>query len=342
MEAQVRFGLIGCGRISWNHLDGIKNAPHAKLVAVCDIIEEKAKKAAENGGLDKYYTDIDEMLENEQLDVVCILTPSGMHAEHAIKVAEHKINVLCEKPLCVTRESMRAMIDACHKNGVKLGAIYQRRTFSAAIETKKAIEEGRLGKVTLASAELKYYRDQAYYDSGEWRGTWAMDGGGALMNQGVHGVDMLDYMMGGIESVYAHCERMVWDTEVEDTAAALLRFKNGAIGVLQGATTVYPGLDTIFHIDGSEGTLSFGDTGFYRWQMKDPEFKKPETFGSLGGLNCQYNTNNVGHTVQIEDMAMAVLEDRDPMVTGEAAMHSVGIILAIYESARTGKEVKVD
>ncbi|MBP3686008.1 MAG: Gfo/Idh/MocA family oxidoreductase [Clostridia bacterium] len=341
MDTQVRFGLIGCGRISWNHLDGIKNAPHAKLVAVCDIDAAKAEKAAKIGGLDKYYTDIDEMMKHETLDVVCILTPSGMHSEHAIKVANYKVNVLCEKPLCTTREKMERMIEVCHQNGVKLGAIYQRRTFSAAIETKKAVEEGRLGKITLASAELKYYRDQAYYDSGDWRGTWEMDGGGALMNQGVHGVDMLDYMMGGIESVYAKCERMVWRTEVEDTAAALLQFKNGAIGVLQGATTVYPGLDTIFHVDGSEGTLSFGDTGFYRWQMKDPDFKKPETFGSLGGLNCQYNANNIGHTVQIEDMANAVLEDRDPMVTGEAAMHSVGIILSIYESAKTGKEVLV-
>ncbi len=341
MEKQARFGLIGCGRISPNHLDGIAHAPHAVLAAVCDLDAKKAEEAAHVGGLDKYYTDIDEMLESEDLDVVCILTPSGMHSEHAIRVANHKINVLCEKPLCTTREKMEAMIEACHKNGVKLGAIFQRRTFSAAISAREAVATGRLGKVTIAGAELKYYRDQAYYDSGDWRGTWEWDGGGALMNQGIHGVDMLNFMMGGIDTVYARCDRLVWDTEVEDTAVALLGFKNGAMGTLQGATTVWPGLDTVFSIDGSKGTLCFGDKGFYRWQMEDPTFKQPEVVGSLGGLNCGYQTTNMGHTIQIEDMACAVLENRDPMIVGEDAMHSVNIVLAIYESSRTGKLVHV-
>lgn len=339
MNRQARFGILGCGRISPNHLDGIHNAPHAALAAVCDCDRDKAAIAAKVGGLSKYYTDLNQMLEQEDLDVVCVLTPSGMHAEHACIVAEHKVNVLCEKPLCVTREKMEQMIECCEKNGVKLGGIFQRRTFSAAVETKNAVASGKLGRVTLAGADLKYYRDQAYYDSGEWRGTWEMDGGGALMNQGIHGVDMLNFMMGGIDSVYSHCERLVWNTEVEDTAAAVLRFKNGAIGVLQAATTVYPGLDTVFSIDGSKGTICFGDKGFYRWQMADKTFVQPETFGSLGGINCGYNANNIGHTVQIEDMACAVLENRDPMVTGRDAMNSVNIVLAIYESAKTGKEI---
>lgn len=339
MDRKVRFATIGCGRIFVNHSDAIKHAPHAELVAVCDVVEEKAKKAAEENGLSKWYTDIETMLENEEIDVCCILTPSGMHLDCAQIVAKHKVNVLCEKPLEVTKERMDKLIDCCKDNGVKLGCIFQRRTYDAAIKTKEAIEKGYLGKITMADASLKYYRDQEYYDSGDWRATWQYDGGGALMNQGVHGVDMIAWMMGGIASVDATCETKVWDIEVEDTAIAKVRFNNGAIGVIQCATTAYPGLDTIFSVHGSEGSISFGDSGFYYWKLKNPDIKMPEVTGSLGGLNCQYSTTNFGHTYLVEDMAMALIEDRDPMITGEEARKSVEIILGIYESSKQKKEI---
>ncbi|MBE7031655.1 MAG: Gfo/Idh/MocA family oxidoreductase [Ruminococcaceae bacterium] len=338
----VRFAVIGCGRVSYNHFDAIEHAPHAELVAVCDIIEEKAKKAALKHGLSKWYTDAEEMLDNEEIDVCCILVPSGMHAECACLVASHGVHVLCEKPLDVTREKMDKMINCCKENNVKLGAIFQRRTFDGAIKIKKLLEDGVIGKITLAEASLKYYRDQEYYDSGEWRATWELDGGGALMNQGVHGIDMLSWIMGGIHSVYARCETLVWDVEVEDTAVVSVKFKNGAIGVIQGTTTAYPGLDTIFSFHGPDGSISFGDNCVYKWRLKDETIEEPEILGSMGGENCQYSTTNYGHTVQIEDMAMAVIEDRDPMITGEEARKSVGLILAIYESARTGKEIIIE
>lgn len=337
-----KFAIIGCGRISENHFDAIKNAPHAKLVAVCDIIEEKAKKAAEENGLNKWYTDAEAMLKNEEIDVCCILTPSGMHAEHACLVAKHKVNVLCEKPLDVTKEKMDKMIACCRENNVKLGAIFQRRTFDGAIKVKKYLDEGVLGRVALADASLKYYRDQEYYNSGEWRATWELDGGGALMNQGIHGVDMINWLMGGVKSVYARCEKLVWDIEVEDTAVVSLKFKNGAIGVIQGTTAAYPGLDTIFSFHGPNGSISFGDDRVYTWELSDKSIKEIDIIGSMGGKNCQYSTNNYGHTVQVEDMAMAVIENREPMITGEEAKKSVDIILAIYESARTGKEILID
>ena len=338
----VRFAIIGCGRISLNHFDAIKNAPHAKLQAVCDIIESRAKNAALENGLDKWYTDIETMLENEQIDVCCILTPSGMHCEHTCMVAKHKINVLCEKPLEVTSEKMEKMINCCKENGVKLGAIFQRRTYDGAIRTKEMIESGKLGKVTLADASLKYHRDQEYYDSGEWRATWELDGGGALMNQGVHGIDLLSWIMGGVKSVYAHCERLAWDIEVEDTAVVTVKFKNGALGVIQGTTTAYPGLDTVMSFHGTSGSISFGDDDFYYWKLEDETIKQPPIYGSMGGENCQYNTTNFGHTHLVEDMALSVLEDREPMIPGEVARKSVEIILAIYESSRTGKEVFLD
>lgn len=338
----VKFALIGCGRISPNHTDAIKNAPHAELVAVCDIIEEKAKKTALENGLDKWYTDAETMLKSEDIDVCCVLTPSGMHCETSCLVARHGVNVLCEKPLDISKEKMQKMIDICKENNVKLGAVFQRRTYDGAIKVRELVQGGKLGRVCLADASLKYYRDQDYYDSGEWRGTWELDGGGALMNQGVHGVDMLSWIMGGIHSVYARCETLVWNMETEDTAVINVRFKNGALGVIQATTTAYPGLDTTFSFHGPEGSISFGDDDVYLWHLKDKSIEKPQVYGSMGGKNCQYSSTNIGHILHIEDMAMAVIEDREPMITGEEAKKSVEIILAIYESARTGKEVIID
>jgi len=337
----VNFAIIGCGRIAPNHLQAIKEAPSASLVAVCDIIEEKAKATGEEYGC-KWYTDADEMLECEKIDVCCVLTPSGMHCEHTCLAAKHKVNVLCEKPLDVTIEKMQKMIDCCKENGVKLGAIFQRRFFEAAMETKKAIEKGYLGKIALATASLKYFRNQEYYDSGDWRATWEMDGGGALMNQGIHGVDLISWMMGGIESVDALCKTQVWDIDVEDTAVVRVKYKNGAIGVIEGTTCAYPGLDNIFSIHGSEGSISFGNDGFLIWDLKDKSIKMPETQGTMGGMNCKYNIAvNTGHDYQVEDMARAVLENRNPAITGEEAMESVKIILKIYQSSREGKEIKI-
>lgn len=335
---KAKFALIGCGRVSVNHLDAIKRAPNAELVAVCDIIEEKAKKAALENGLTKWYTDMEQMIKEEKPDVCCILTPSGMHAECAVRAAELGVNVLCEKPLDVNKENMQRIIDACRNNNVKLGCIFQRRTFDAAIAVKQAVESGKFGRVTIGSANLRYYRDQEYYDSGEWRGTWELDGGGALMNQGVHGVDMLGWMMGGIESVYAKCDKLCWDIDVEDTAVVVVKFKNGAVGTIECCTTAYPGLDTVFHVSGSEGNVIIGDKGIYQWEFADGS-EKPDTTGNMGGINCAYHTDNYGHIMQIEDMALAVLNNTEPMVSGEDAMRSVSVILAIYESARTGKEI---
>ncbi len=339
---KAKFALIGCGRISENHIDAIVNAKNAELAAVCDIEEDKAKNAAAKAGLAKWYTDAEDMLNNEKIDVCCILTPSGNHSECACLAARHGVNVLCEKPLDVTSEKMQKMIDSCKENNVKLGAVFQRRTFEAAVAVKEAVKSGSLGKLTLASADLMYYRDQEYYDSGKWRGTWELDGGGALMNQGVHGVDMLDNITGGIKSVVAVCSTLCRDIDVEDTAAVLVKFKNGALGTVKCGTAAYPGHDTVFTLCGDRGSVKFGDKGIYEWSFADESIKKPETSGDMGGINCAYKSDNRGHLLQIEDMAEAVLQDRPPMISGEDAMRSVKIILAIYESARTGKEVFID
>ncbi len=337
-DNKVNFAIVGCGRIAPFHAGGIKMSESARLVAVCDIIEEKAKAFAAEYGVEKYYTDADEMFEKEQIDVCCVCVPSGLHHVIAIKAAEHKINVLTEKPIDITPENIEAMINACEKNGVKLGAIFQRRTYQAAQEVKKMIDSGALGKITIGSAYLRFYRDQDYYDSGEWRGTWALDGGGALMNQGVHGIDMIAWLMGGVKSVRADCQRLLWNTEVEDTAVITVRFNNGAIGVIEGTTSVYPGLETIFSIGGENGSVMFGDNKIYKWIFKEGGPKEPVIENAFAGTNCSYD-ECTPHSIQIEDMARAVIENREPMLGGREAAKAVKIILAIYESSRTGKEV---
>jgi predicted dehydrogenase len=281
------------------------------------------------------------MLKNEDIDVVNICTPSGLHCEHVLAAARAGKHVLCEKPLDVTREKLDLMVQGCKDAGVKLGGIFQRRTNAAAIQTRNAVREGKLGNIVLASAYLKYYRDQEYYDSAEWRGTWELDGGGALANQGIHGIDLLQWMAGDVESVYARCATLARKIDVEDTAVVSIKFKNGALGIIEGATSVYPGQDTVFSVHGANGSVTIGDKGFYEWKFLDSEETAPEAGDGFGGPNCGWNSTNTGHTKQIQDMAEAVLYDRQPMVPGEEARKAVDLLLAIYESSRKGIEIKL-
>lgn len=338
---KVRFAILGCGRISSAHLDAIKNAPNAELAAVCDIVEENAKAAAVSGGLDKWYTSLEEMLQKEEVDVVNICTPSGLHCENVVVAAKAGKHILCEKPLDVTKEKVDLMIQACKDAGVLLGGIFQRRTSAAAIHTRDAVREGKMGNLVIASAYLKYYRDQEYYDSADWRATWELDGGGALMNQGIHGIDLLQWMAGDIESVFARCATLARKIEVEDTAVISLKFKNGALGIIEGATSVYPGQDTVFSIHGEKGSATIGDKGFYEWSFLGSEEPAPEAGEGFGGLNCGWSPTYSGHTIQVQDMAEAVLYGKQPMIPGEEARKAVDLVLAIYESSRKGIEIKL-
>jgi len=233
-DGKLGWGIVGCGVIAPWHAESVKQCPDAELVAVCDVDEPKGKAFAGKYGV-AFCKDYKELVARDDVDVISVCTPSGLHGEVTIAAAEAGVHVLCEKPLEVTREKMDAMIRACREHGVKLGCIFQRRTHRASQMAKKAVEEGKLGKLVLADAYLKYYRSQKYYDSAGWRGTWALDGGGALMNQGVHGVDLLLWLVGEpVVSVYAKADHLVRNIEVEDTAVALLTFQSGAYGVIEG------------------------------------------------------------------------------------------------------------
>jgi UDP-N-acetyl-2-amino-2-deoxyglucuronate dehydrogenase len=342
MSNKMKFAIVGAGVISSFHAQAITSHPDAELVAICDIEINKAMKLADEFSVTKTYQDFETMFKEEDIDIVSVCTPSGLHAEVAIAAAQSGIHILCEKPLDIVREKMTQMIEASRNYNVKLGGVFQRRTLEAAIITKKAIQEGKLGKLVLGDAYLKYYRSPEYYESAGWRGTWELDGGGALMNQGVHGIDLIQWMTGDVESVFAYSAPLVRDIEVEDTAVITVKYKNGAFGVIQGTTSVYPGQETRFEIHGEKGSIIFGDSGFKQWKFEGSEEEVPQVGNSEGGSNDPKVISNQGHYIFVDDMIHAVREDRDPLVPGEEARKAVDLILAIYESSRTGNEVVVN
>lgn len=339
MSNKIKFAIVGAGIISSFHAEAIARHDSAELIAICDIELDKAKKLGDDFSVKKTYADYEEMFKEEEIDVVSVCVPSGLHAEVTIAAAKAGINVLCEKPLDILPDKMTEMINICREKKVKLGAVYQRRTLEAAIKTRAAIQEGKLGKLVLGDAYLKYYRSPEYYESAGWRGTWELDGGGALMNQGVHGVDLIQWMVGDVESVFAYAAPLVRDIEVEDTAVITLKYKNGAFGVIQSTTSVYPGQETRFEIHGEQGSIIFGDSGFKQWDFIGSDEGLPQVGNSEGGSSDPKVISNEGHYIFVDDMIQAIREDRDPMVSGEEARKAVDLILAIYESSRTGKEV---
>jgi UDP-N-acetyl-2-amino-2-deoxyglucuronate dehydrogenase len=341
MPDKVRFAIVGAGVIARCHAESIRQHPEAELVAVADNSMDKAGRLSEGFTGTRLFTDYEEMLKMEEIDVVCVCTPSGTHADVTVASAQAGKHVLCEKPLEINADRMTAMIDACRDSGVKLGCVFQRRLMPAMLHARKALQDGKIGRPVLGNAYLKYYRSPEYYKSGGWRGTWKLDGGGALMNQGIHGIDLIQHLMGDVESVFAYTAALARDIEVEDTAVAALKYKNGAFGVIQGATSVYPGQETRFELHGDQGTIEFGDDGIKQWKFMNHEEPAPEFEDTLG-LASSSNSQQIsiaGHYFYVDDMIKAIRDNREPHVNGEEARKSVDLILAIYESARSGKEV---
>lgn len=341
MGRTIRFGILGAGVIAEFHARAILQIDQAELTAVCSPRIDKARAFALQFGIAEAhaYDTYSEMLKQDDLDVICICTPSGLHAEGAVAAARAGKHVLVEKPLDITLDAIDAMIEACRANGVKLGAIHQRRTMPAAVQAKKAIEAGDLGRMVLGDAYLKSYRSPEYYRSATWRGTWEADGGGALMNQGIHGVDLLQWMMGGVKSVFAYAAPLVRDIQVEDTAVAAIKYNNGAFGVIQGTTSVYPGQESRFELHGASGSIVFADSGVKQWVVADGGLPQPAVKGAPSSSSNPTNFGIDGHVFLVEDMIGAILDNREPLIHGAEARKSVQLILAIYESARTGKEI---
>ena len=344
-DGKLGFGIIGCGVIAPFHVKSIEKCEDAELVAVCDIDEQKGRKFAHEQGEVAFYKDFRELLVCRDVDVVCICTPSGMHADMGCAAAEAGKHLLCEKPLDISLAKIDGLIESCDKNKVKLGCIFQRRTYGSYKKTRKVVQDGLLGQMVLGDAYLKYYRSQEYYNSGQWRGTWELDGGGCLMNQGVHGIDILLWIMGEVKSVYAKCTHLVRDIPVEDTAVALLHFKNGVYGVIEGTTSVNPGQSTRIELHGKRGTITIHNDKITQWATTtdEDEIAEPKQIHSeekhAGGTSDPTAIGMEGHIELIADMAAAVLNDREPMINGESARRPVELILSIYESQSKGKEI---
>ena len=344
----MNFGIIGCGIIAFTHASALKQlaSEGCRLYACCDIIPEKADQYAKDHGAEKVYYDYHELLADPDVDIVCVCVPSGLHGEVSIAASNAGKAIVCEKPMEITPAKIQQVIDTVKKNHTKMQCIFQRRLMPVAIALRELVRSGALGRICMAEARLNYYRDQAYYNSAGWRGTWDLDGGGALMNQGVHGIDLILWMLDdGIESLYGKAQTMARDIPVEDTAAALIKMKSGALCIIEGATTAYPGFSSTFTIYGEKGTVSFDDQHIIAWDFIDAENapRRPDLGDDVvGGAKNPIDIGIYGHICLLRDIAQAVREDRAPMLPPEEAALAVKVICGIYESSRTGKSVVIE
>lgn len=333
----IGWGIIGAGVIAPTHANAVRDSGTAKLLAVCDVIPERAQKlAADYGPGIKVYTCLDDMLNDPEIQAVSVCTPSGMHGEHIVAAAQAKKNVLSEKPMDINLAAIDAAIAAAKENNVKLGGVFQRRTYKSSQLVREAVRTGKLGKLVLGDAYQKYFRSHEYYASGAWRATWELDGGGALMNQGVHGIDLLLYIMGPVKRLSAYARRLVRNIAVEDTAVAILEFENGAVGVIEGTTSVTPGYDCQIEVSGDKGTLALHGDRIARWDIPGEENPLAEGGKVLSTASDPTALTATGHTQHIVDMCQAIKEDREPAIPGSEARRAVEVIKAIYLSSREG------
>lgn len=334
----VRYGVVGCAGIGETHAAAVRAADDARLVACADVDEGAATAFADQHDVPAAYTDATEMVTDGDVDAVSVCTPSGTHADVVVELAEVGADVLCEKPLDVYADRMDEMIEACDAAGVTLGGVFQKRFAPASRLAKEAIEAGDLSDLVLGDTMVKWFRSQEYYDSGDWRGTRDMDGG-CLMNQAIHNIDRLQWLMGGVEEVQAATETLARDLECEDTAALTLRFENGAVGTIEATTAVKGGADRT-EINGTNGTIVFEGNDVTKFVVGDGEedpYHAPTTDREVNLDDFEWPD---GHVAAVEDFVDAVREGREPAVPGREARKAVDVILAAYESSETGRAVR--
>lgn len=341
----MRYALIGCGRISTNHIKAVVNNK-LELVAVCDVVPEHmesvlAKHDLQNDTSIKRYTDYKQMVEENQIDLISIATESGLHGEIALYCIEHGIHVIIEKPMAMSLEEADRIIALSEENGVKVAACHQNRFNIAVQEMRQAVEAGRLGKLSHGSIHVRWNRNKDYYTQAPWRGTWEQDGG-ALMNQCIHGIDLLRWMLGDeVESVYGVTRQQFHHyLEAEDLGMAVVKFKNGAVATIEGTTNVYPqNLEETLYLFGEKGTVKLGGKSTNNidvWDFAD------ETEADTKNKGLEEATSNVygnGHSSLFADMMQAIEEDRKPYVDAYAGRRALEMVLAIYKSQKTGEVV---
>lgn len=343
----MKYALIGCGRIATNHIKAVLNNK-LDMVAVCDVKPEAMEALLAKHGLEKEdsihrYTDYQEMITTEKPELVGIATESGIHAEIALYCIEHGVNVIIEKPMAMSMKDADAIVAAAEQHHVKVCACHQNRFNPAVQATRTALEEGRFGRLSHGSIHVRWNRSKGYYDQAPWRGTWAQDGG-CMMNQCIHGVDLLRWMMGDdVVEVYAQTAQQFHDyLECEDVGMAVVKFANGAIGTIEGTTNVYPkNLEETLYLFGQNGTVKIGGTSTNNidvWNFAD---QRPEDEGLQGLQEATSNVYGNGHTLVYADMMDAIANDRLPYIDAKAGRRALEMILAMYQSAATGQPVKL-
>jgi UDP-N-acetyl-2-amino-2-deoxyglucuronate dehydrogenase len=342
------FGIIGAGMISRFHARAIAEIKNARLLGIYSPNKIKSDQFAGEHNCTAYNT-LDDMLSQPDIDIVCICTPSGIHLEPAVASIKAGKHCLVEKPLEITVERCDKIIEAAQKAGVKMGVIFPSRFYEASRQLKKSIDEKRFGDLVLGDAYVKWSRSDEYYQSGKWRGSWKYDGGGALMNQGIHSVDLLQWYMGPVESVQSISANIRHkNIEVEDTIVSAIKFRNGALGTIECSTGVFPGAFKRVEIMGTSGTAILEEDHLIQWQFKeesneDENIRKAMQSGAVshGGASNPSDISFVGHQKQIEDLIHAIETNGRPLVNGEEGRKSVEIVCAIYKSARLGKMVEL-
>ncbi len=338
-KKQIGFGIIGCGVVANVHVKAIRAIEGATLIGVAGATPEEAKRFAFENDT-RAFSDIDTLLEEDEIKVVCICTPSGLHEAQAIQAAKAGKHVIIEKPLALTPEGAEEIIKACKENRVKGTVISQLRFSDAIRRTKKAIDENRLGKIVMANLSMKYYRSTEYYSGSNWRGTWAMDGGGALMNQGIHGVDELVYLLGAPKTIFGNARTLSRNIETEDNAVACFTFGNGAVGTLCASTAVYPGFDRLLEIHGDRGSVVIREDKIETWNIIGEE-KKEISLSASNMANDPKAVNPGGHTMQILDFLACIKEDKKPLVSLEDGKTAVEIITSVYKSSNSEQIVRM-
>jgi len=343
--------VVGCGGIARTHVKALTQLEESQLIAVCDIIEERARVFAQTYGAKRWYTDLLRLIADPEVEAVNVCTPHPAHAAAVIAAAEAGKHAITEKPIAANLRQADAMISAARRAGVKLGVVFQRRFYDASRRVKAAIDEGKIGAPILGEVSCRMYRDRAYYERDPWRGRWASEGGGVYLNQIVHEIDLLQWFMSSpVDSVHAFTGNLTHPyVEIEDNAVTILRFQSGGLGLISGSVSANPPMDDRITVTGSKGSV-LGIRGldpywielwsipgeekqaeeWRREQLKPPGEQGPSILG--GGGEC--------HRAQIRDFLQAILEDREPAVTGEEGRKALEIIIASYISQAQGKTVR--
>lgn len=345
-QGKVGYAVVGLG-IGRAHMDAAASSERAELIAVCDLYEKKLDAAKKKYPYIDTYTDFDEMIKDPAIDIVSICLPSAMHAEYACRAMANGKHVLIEKPIDITPEAAQKIEDARIKYGVTAGVVHQNRYNAPMDAIKAAVDEGRLGKLAVATFGVKWFREQSYYE-GNWHGTWDMDGGGSLMNQAVHTVDLMQWLMGEVASVHSVMGIYNHDIETEDMTASVITFKSGAAATFVSTTCAYPGISTEISLYGSKGSIEADADILKTWKLcgddeEEEEEVMLELYGRGNGHAKEMRPEMLfGHAAVVEDIISAVLDGHDPRIMPTEAIKSVRIVDAIYRSAKTKTTVYLD